>query len=59
MGLTSGVQFDTTKSDGVLRRTAESYKLKDLFPNFKYTPFKDGVKECADWYIKNEHIARK
>ena len=35
-------QFDVSKSDGQLKKTASIAKLRGLLPDFKFTPMKEG-----------------
>jgi len=51
--------FDTSKSDGQFKKTASNKKLKTLFPEFKFTPFKQAIQETVDWFEKNYAAARK
>ena len=37
------VQFDTTKADGQFKKTASNKKLRSLYPEFKFTPMKEGT----------------
>jgi len=53
------VIFDTAKSDGQFKKTASNLKLRKYLPNFKFTPFKQAVKESCDWFVKNYETARK
>jgi len=53
------VHWDTTKADGQYKKTASNHKLMSLNPNFKFTPFKQGIKETVDWFNKNYETARK
>jgi GDP-L-fucose synthase len=53
------VVFDTTKSDGQYKKTAANNKLKGLYPDFKFTSIKDGLKETCDWFVANYESARK
>ena len=39
------VEWDTTKSNGQHRKDVSIEKFMNLFPDFQFTPFKDGVKE--------------
>jgi len=40
------VVFDTTKSDGQYKKTASNEKLRKLLPDYKFTPFEEGVAEA-------------
>jgi len=53
------VIFDKTKPDGQLRKPSDNSKIKELMPNFKYTPFEQGIKETVNWFIENYDEARK
>lgn len=41
--LVSRPQFDTSKSDGQYRKPASNDKLMNLLPDFKFTPFRQGM----------------
>jgi GDP-L-fucose synthase len=51
--------FDTTKNDGQYKKTASNKKLKDLYPDFKFTPIQEGLKEACVWFEENYEKARK
>jgi len=53
------VVFDKTKPDGQLRKPSDNSKIKELLPNFEYTPFEQGIKETVNWFIENYDEARK
>jgi len=53
------VIFDKTKPDGQLRKPSDNSKIKELMPNFEYTPFEQGIKETVNWFIENYDEARK
>ncbi|XP_043923264.1 GDP-L-fucose synthase [Protopterus annectens] len=53
------VIFDTSKSDGQFKKTASNSKLKKYLPEFRFTPFKQAIKESCDWFVANYDIARK
>jgi GDP-L-fucose synthase len=38
MNFSGEVVFDTTKSDGQHKKTASNKKLKELYPDFQFTP---------------------
>jgi len=58
-GFTGKVIFDTNKPDGQYKKTASNEKLRKLYPEFKFTPFKEGVAKAAKWFVDNYDIARK
>ena len=53
------VKFDKTKPDGQLRKPSDNSKIKELLPNFEYTPFEQGIKETVNWFKENYENARK
>ena len=53
------VIFDKTKPDGQLRKPSDNSKIKELLPDFEYTPFEQGIKETVSWFIENYDEARK
>ncbi|XP_057306166.1 GDP-L-fucose synthase-like [Hydractinia symbiolongicarpus] len=59
MEFKNGVQYDTTRADGQYKKTASNEKLRKLWPDFKFTPMKQAMKESCDWFVKNYEIARK
>ena len=36
------IQYDTTKSDGQMKKTASNAKLRRYLPDFTFTPFREG-----------------
>jgi GDP-L-fucose synthase len=36
------IKFDTTKADGQYKKTASNKKLLSLYPDFKFTPIREG-----------------
>jgi len=59
MGYTGKVVFDTSKSDGQYKKTASNSKLKQLYPDFKFTPFDEAVQKTCEWFKANYETARK
>jgi len=53
------LQFDTSKSDGQYKKTADNSKLMSYLPDFQFTPFKQAVQETCNWFVENYHVARK
>jgi len=58
VGFDGEVKFDTTKSDGIHRKTASNGKLRRLLPDFKFTPMEEGLKKSVDWFLENKDQAR-
>lgn len=59
MDFQGNVVFDTTKSDGQFKKTASNKKLKELYPEFKFTSIEEGLKASCDWFEANYETARK
>ena len=53
------IVFDTSKSDGQFKKTANNKKLMSLYPDCKFTPIKEGLKQACDWFVENYETARK
>ena len=53
------VKFDKTKPDGQYKKPSDNSKIKELLPDFEYTPFEQGIKETVNWFKENYENARK
>ena len=51
--------MDSTKSDGQFKKTASNKKLKSLYPDFQFTPFKEAIKKTVEWFEQNYDTLRK
>lgn len=51
--------FDASKADGQFKKTASNKKLRSLHPDFKFTPFKEGVNAAVKWFLENYETCRK
>ena len=47
---TKYLSWDTTKSDGCLRKTVSNKKFKHMYPEFKFTELHDGLIETYKWF---------
>jgi GDP-L-fucose synthase len=47
------VKFDTSKADGQYKKTASNAKLRRYLPDFKFTPFKEAMRESVQWFVEN------
>jgi len=47
------VVWMTDKPDGQHRKPSDNSKLMNLFPKYKFKPFKQGIKETVSWFIEN------
>ncbi|KAM4598685.1 GDP-L-fucose synthase-like isoform 1-T1 [Polymixia lowei] len=52
------ILFDTTMSDGQMKKTASNAKLRRYLPNFPFTPLKEAIKMTCDWFVANYDTAR-
>uniref|UniRef100_A0A8C7NN07 GDP-L-fucose synthase n=1 Tax=Oncorhynchus mykiss TaxID=8022 RepID=A0A8C7NN07_ONCMY len=52
------IVFDTSKSDGQMKKTASNAKLQRYLPDFTFTPLSEGIKKTCDWFVNNYDIAR-
>ncbi|XP_012727631.2 GDP-L-fucose synthase [Fundulus heteroclitus] len=59
LGFKGEVVYDTSKADGQFKKTASNAKLRRYLPDFKFTPFKQALKETCDWFVANYDAARK
>lgn len=53
------IVFDSNKSDGQFKKTADNKKLRRYLPDFKFTPMKEAVKKSVDWFVANYESCRK
>ena len=53
------IDFDTTKSDGQFKKTADNSKLMNLYGEYKFMNIEEGIKRSVDWFIGNYDICRK
>lgn len=59
MNFKGEVIFDSTKPDGQFRKPSDNSKIKHYLPNFKFTPFYEGLKETIEYFEKYYIIIRK
>uniref|UniRef100_A0A3Q3MRJ7 GDP-L-fucose synthase n=1 Tax=Labrus bergylta TaxID=56723 RepID=A0A3Q3MRJ7_9LABR len=52
------MNYDTTMSDGQMKKTASNAKLRSYRPDFTFTPLKEAIKMTCDWFITNYDKAR-
>ena len=55
----SNIKWDTSKSDGCMKKTISNTVLKEILPNYKFTNFDEGIKETYDWFLNNYDTCRK
>lgn len=45
--------FDKSKPDGQYRKPSDNSVIKDMFPDFKFTPVRDGLEKSISWFNEN------
>jgi GDP-L-fucose synthase len=53
------VIFDKSKPDGQYRKPSDNSIIKNLYPEFEFTPIEVGLKETIEWFIENYENSRK
>ncbi len=58
------IEFDTSKSDGQYKKTADNSKFKKLYnqstdSEYNFTSIEDGIEKSIEWFINNYNICRK
>ena len=51
--------YQKEKPDGQFRKPSDNSVIKDLFPDFKFTPIEEGIQKSIDWFERNYTEARK
>ncbi len=51
------VKWDATKPDGVGRKVLNDDKLRNLYPDYRPIPFREGLEQTIKWYIANKESA--
>jgi len=59
MGFEGKIVYDTSKSDGQFKKTANNKKLMGLNPDYKFVPIEEGIKQSCEWFMANYDTARK
>jgi len=53
------INFDTSKPEGQFRKPSDNSVIKNMFPDFRFTPIEEGLKESIDWFKENYPNIRK
>lgn len=53
------IVFDASKSDGQFKKTASNRKLRELYPDFEFTPIQEGIRQACQWFEEHYDTARK
>ena len=51
--------WDTTKSDGCMKKTVSNDILKKLLPDYKFKNIDDALNETYTWFVNNFDNCRK
>jgi GDP-L-fucose synthase len=51
--------WDTSKPEGQYRKPSDNSVIKELAPNFKFTPIEEGLRKSIEWFIENYLHLRK
>jgi len=52
------IKWNTSMSDGCMKKTVDNTLFKMIYPDFIFTPFYEGIKETYDWYVSNKNTIR-
>ena len=55
----TSIHFDSTKSDGCIRKTVSNSYYKRVLPQFHFTNIHDGLEKTISWFIENYEVVRK
>jgi len=47
------VTFDDSKPDGQFRKPSDPAAVKELAPDFSFTPLDEGIRQTVDWFLKH------
>lgn len=51
--------YQKEKPDGQFRKPSDNSVIKNMFPDFKFTPIEEGIQKSIDWFERNYTEARK
>ena len=51
--------FDSSHADGQYKKTVSNKRLRDMRPDFEFTPFADAMKVTCEWFDANYGPCRK
>jgi GDP-L-fucose synthase len=53
------IEFDSSKPDGQFKKPSDNSVIRQMFPDFKFTPIEEGIRKSVEWFIQNYDLARK
>tara|TARA_Y100001963_G_scaffold158175_1_gene256918 strand:+ start:9752 stop:10660 length:909 start_codon:yes stop_codon:yes gene_type:complete len=54
-----GSIFYNQELDGQFRKPSDNSRLKEMLPDFKFTPIEEGLQKSIDWFVENYKECRK
>jgi len=45
--------------EGQIRKPSDNSRLRELLPDFKFTPIEKGIRETIDWFLTNYEVCRR
>ena len=51
--------FDKSKPDGQYRKPSDNSVIKSMFPDFEFTPIREGIRKSVEWFNENYPNIRK
>jgi GDP-L-fucose synthase len=52
MGYRKQIIFEKDKPDGQLRKPSDNTPLRELFPDFEFTPIQEGLEKSISWFLE-------
>jgi GDP-L-fucose synthase len=53
------IEFNSRFSDGIIKKTVSNKRMREIFPEFNFTEFHDGVKKTVEWFKLNNSCIRE
>jgi GDP-L-fucose synthase len=51
VGYKGAIRYDTTKSDGAMRKTGDVNRMREALGPLPLTPLRQGIRQTLDWFI--------
>ena len=55
----NSIIWDTSKSDGCMKKTVTNKRLKNILTDFNFTDLKEGLIITYNWFCDNKDTIRK
>jgi len=59
MNFSGPVHYDSSSSDGQLKKTASHHELEKYIPDFRFTPLQEGLQKTCQFFDRNYYLLRK